>query len=300
MNALLGVEIKHTNMTNQTSILQSYVDPPTEVVKFSNPTTLTPIGAPGDGTQLWKITHNGVDTHAIHFHMFNVQIVNRVGWDGAIKPPDANELGWKDTIRTPLEDIIIATRPIKLTNVPFKLPNSIRPLDVTRPVGSLTGFTNIDPAGNVVSVSNDLTNFGWEFVWHCHLLGHEENDMMRPLALAAEPEAPSSLLATVTGKNATRKVVLSWTDNSLNATNFTVQRALEPTFTTGLLSFPLGKVTTYTDAIGTNTQPLFYRVFASNIVGSTVAGYPQARADSDLSNVQGVNPVLPPSNLTGD
>jgi hypothetical protein len=74
---------------------------------------------------------------------------------------------------------------------------------------------------------------------------------------------------------------------------------LEPTFTTGLLSFPLGKVTTYTDAIGTNTQPLFYCVFASNIVGSTVAGYPQARADSDLSNVQGVNPVLPPSNLTG-
>ena len=24
-------------------------------------------------------------------------------------------------------------------------------------------------------------NFGWEYVWHCHLLGHEENDMMRPI-----------------------------------------------------------------------------------------------------------------------
>ena len=84
--------------------------------------------------------------------MFTVQVVNRVGWDGAVKPPDPNELGWKDTIRTnPLEDVIIATRPIKLTNVPFKLPNSIRPLDVTRPIGSLTGFTNVDPNGNPTS-----------------------------------------------------------------------------------------------------------------------------------------------------
>ena len=39
-------------------------------------------------TQIWKITHNGVDTHAIHFHLFNVQLLNRVGWDGAIRPAD--------------------------------------------------------------------------------------------------------------------------------------------------------------------------------------------------------------------
>ena len=64
-----------------------------------------PIGTLGDGTQIWKITHNGVDTHAIHFHLFNVQLINRVGWDGIVKPPDANELGWKETVRmNPLED----------------------------------------------------------------------------------------------------------------------------------------------------------------------------------------------------
>ena len=56
--------------------------------------------------QFWKITHNGVDTHAIHFHLFNVQLINRVGWDGAIRPPDPNELGWKETVRmNPLEDV---------------------------------------------------------------------------------------------------------------------------------------------------------------------------------------------------
>jgi len=24
-----------------------------------------------------------------------------------------------------------------------------------------------------------MANFGWEYVWHCHILSHEENDMMR-------------------------------------------------------------------------------------------------------------------------
>jgi len=28
-----------------------------------------------------------------------------------------------------------------------------------------------------------MFNFGWEYVWHCHLLGHEENDMMRPIVV---------------------------------------------------------------------------------------------------------------------
>ena len=63
--------------------------------------------------------------------MFNVQVINRVGWDGAISPPDPNELGWKETVRmNPLEDIIVALRPI-IPNLPLDLPNSIRLLDPT-------------------------------------------------------------------------------------------------------------------------------------------------------------------------
>jgi FtsP/CotA-like multicopper oxidase with cupredoxin domain len=33
------------------------------------------------------------------------------------------------------------------------------------------------------TVVNQMTNFGHEFVWHCHILGHEENDMMYPLVV---------------------------------------------------------------------------------------------------------------------
>ena len=112
-----------------------------------------------------------------------MQVINRVGWDGAIRPPDDNELGWKETVRmNPLEDIIVALK-AKVPTFPFTVPDSIRPATtLTKPVGST--FASLDPiTGAPITVSNVMTNFGHEYTWHCHILGHEENDMMRPLVL---------------------------------------------------------------------------------------------------------------------
>jgi hypothetical protein len=50
-------------------------------------------------------------------------------------------------------------------------------------LGSTMGFFGVDHLGNPVTVVNKMTNVGWEYVWHCHLLGHEENDMMRPFVV---------------------------------------------------------------------------------------------------------------------
>jgi len=180
MNATLGTELPLTNFQNQTTIPLGYVDPATEIVRQ------------GD-TQLWKITHNGVDTHFIHFHLFNVQVVNRVGWDGSVRPPDANELGWKDTVRmNPLEDILVALQPITPLT-PWPVPNSVRLNDVT---GMANMFSNLNPFSNGGANTIDgATNFGWEYVWHCHILGHEENDMMRPIMWQVPPRDPSNLVA---------------------------------------------------------------------------------------------------------
>ncbi len=184
MNATLGVELPFTNSTTQTTIPLGYMDPATEIINGSD--AATPVGSLNDGTQIWKITHNGVDTHAIHFHLYNVQLINRVGWDGAIRPPDPNELGWKETVRmNPLEDAIVALRPVA-PDIPFKVGDSIRPLDPTMPIGAPLTLTS-PTDGNPVTVPNDLTDFGWEYVWHCHLLGHEENDMMRPQVMEFAP-----------------------------------------------------------------------------------------------------------------
>ena len=178
MSAKLGLEVPFTNGANQNFILQNFVDPPTELIHNNE-------------VQIWRITHNGVDTHPVHFHIFDVQVLNRVGWDGFIRLPDPNELGWKDTVRvSPLEDTIVALRP-KRPVTPFAVPNSVRPLNPARPLGDMEGFSQIDvtDGGNLVPLmTNKFFNFGTEYVWHCHILSHEENDMMRNVKFVKVPQ----------------------------------------------------------------------------------------------------------------
>lgn len=183
MNAILGTELPFTNSGNQTTVPLGYIDPPTEFVEDNQ-------------IQVWKITHNGVDTHAIHVHLFNLQLINRVGWDGMITPPDPNELGWKETIRmNPLEDTIVALKPVRPV-VPFTLLTSQRPLDPAMPLGAT--WSSFNPlSGGVVTWENVVYNFGAEYVWHCHLLGHEENDMMRPMVFSTNPTLPIATISLV-------------------------------------------------------------------------------------------------------
>ncbi|MGA7827096.1 MAG: FG-GAP-like repeat-containing protein [Geobacteraceae bacterium] len=189
--AKLGLEIPFANAALQTFVLQNFVDPPTETVHNNE-------------IQLWRITHNGVDTHPVHFHLFDVQVINRVGWDGFIRLPDPNELGWKDTVRvSPLEDTIVALKPKNII-VPFALPNSIRPLNPSQPIGSQVGFSQIDTAtGGPLATpqTNELHNFGHEYVWHCHILSHEENDMMRTMVLNTNAQTEILWRNPTTGEN---------------------------------------------------------------------------------------------------
>jgi FtsP/CotA-like multicopper oxidase with cupredoxin domain len=210
MNSLLAVEIPATNWLVQTTIPFANFDPATEFIRDDVPA-------------LWKITHNGVDTHAIHFHLMNVQVINRVGWDGQIRPPDGNELGWKETVRmNPLEDVYVALQPVK-QKLPWPLPDSVRPLDVDRPLGTRSQFTGVDIYNNPIAVANQVVNLGQEYVWHCHLLGHEENDMLRAEVFVVAPEAPSALTAYEIARPRPQGR-LAWLDNSRSAMSFTLQR----------------------------------------------------------------------------
>jgi FtsP/CotA-like multicopper oxidase with cupredoxin domain len=291
MNATLGIELPFTNANNQTTIPYGYIDPATEILTDS----ITPLApAAGDGTQLWKITHNGVDTHAIHFHLFNVQVVNRVGWDGAIRPPDDNELGWKETVRmNPLEDIIVAMRPIA-PKLPFGVPDSQRLLNPAMPVGA--PMDSFDPlTGAPITIANALFNFGWEYVWHCHLLGHEENDMMRPLAFTVRSAVPPAPVLTGTGLG---PFFLSWVDGTpaasattlgdpANEIGFRIERANGTTGAFAAIATTIANATSYTDPLVT-TGLFRYRVVAFNAAGATA------------SNIVTLGPPVPaaPTNLT--
>jgi len=228
MSGNLAIEMQPpaTNAANLN--LYAYSDVPTELVENSTTAKVQVdvLGQLADGTQIWNISHNGVDTHPIHFHIFDVQLISRLGWDNQIKLPRPNELGWKDTVRiSPLMDTIVAVRPVAPL-LPFGVPESVRPLNPALRIGSEMGFSSVDPITGQAYVApsiwapggdpnwpaaqgvhNILWNFGWEYVWHCHILSHEEMDMMRAIVLhvatlAADPFVLDTSLAPA----------LSWTD----------------------------------------------------------------------------------------
>ncbi|AXS81036.1 fibronectin type III domain-containing protein [Dechloromonas sp. HYN0024] len=192
MNATLGAELPATTALTQTTIPLGYIDPVTETL-------------PAGETQIWKITHNGVDAHPVHFHLLNVQVINRVGWDGTLKEPEDGERGWKETVKmNPLEDIIVAVKAARLPPLPgFGVPKSVRVMDPSKPesnpavAGTMNppDFMNIDPLTNIRPAGgqqNVKFNYDWEYVWHCHILGHEENDFMRPFVFTGMSVAPTS------------------------------------------------------------------------------------------------------------
>jgi FtsP/CotA-like multicopper oxidase with cupredoxin domain len=181
LNAKLGTEQAAGNTQGQNTFGFNYADPTTETLKEGE-------------TEIWNIVHNGVDSHTVHWHLFNVQIVNRVDWAGTIKPIDPNERGWKDTIRVhPLENTVVAVRANR-PKLPASwgiLPGSRRPMDVTSAIGTVNpsqfALFPFTPTPANASPVNTEEDFGWEYIWHCHLLGHEENDMMRPMVMQVDP-----------------------------------------------------------------------------------------------------------------
>ena len=134
---------------------------------FSYDQQVTETGMAG-AKQVWTVVNNTGDVHPIHFHLFNVQVVARTDWAGNSLPVDPNEQGWKETVRMfPGTNTTVALK-LDLPKTPFPVKDSIRPRNGAMPFDA---------------VMNPLVNFGHEYVWHCHILEHEEHDMMRPLSV---------------------------------------------------------------------------------------------------------------------
>ena len=302
MSGFLGVETPNAQAGLQNMILHPYIYPPDEVldgIELPPGVSVQPIATANDGTQIWKFTHNGVDTHPVHFHLYDVQLVNRVGWDGIIRKPHPTELGWKDTVRvSPLEDTIVAMRPV-VPHIPEAwggLPNSIRLLDPSMPENAYLEGANtaqreaaglpllaFSPSGEPVDIINHFVNFGWEYVYHCHILSHEEMDMMHAQVVGVAPKAPTFVSAvpssTGKGKNQIFTYKVTWIDTSKNETGFVIERrvagstgpwSIVKTVPSDGLDGPGTNITrTYDDALGNISTPYEYQVYAINVVGDT-------------------------------
>ncbi|HET9555360.1 MAG TPA: multicopper oxidase domain-containing protein [Anaeromyxobacteraceae bacterium] len=134
-------------------------------LRWSDPATEVPrVGA----TEVWQIDNHTGDIHPIHLHLvqFQVQSGSYSGWGGSGSDATAN--GWKDTV------------PIQgwgtVTLVARWAPQDV-PAGGVQPGQNLFDF---DPT----AAKGTTDRFGYPggpgYVWHCHILEHEDNEMMRP------------------------------------------------------------------------------------------------------------------------
>ena len=77
-------------------------------------------------------------------------------------PPAPQEIGWKDTVQA--------------------LPNMVTRILVRFAKADLPANTAANAAGYDFS-----PNHGHGYVWHCHIVDHEDNEMMRPFSVQANP-----------------------------------------------------------------------------------------------------------------
>ncbi len=170
---------------------------------------------PDEGaTELWEIVNLTADAHPIHTHLTQFQLMNRqkfnmnkyepvyeeafpegdfmpaygppLAYDanpailggnpdvtpylqGPVRPPDANEAGWKDTVMVP---------PGMVTRFIVRFAPFDTPLDATDPHFAFDPHSDLSP-----------------YVFHCHIVDHEDNEMMRPYAVTANQNVARTYVA---------------------------------------------------------------------------------------------------------
>ncbi len=120
--------------------------------------------APGS-TEVWELYNATGDAHPIHLHSVKFQLLNR------------QAIAVDDVLGT-----------VQL------LPGGVHP-----PAAWEMGFkdTVIALPGQVTRIKAMFADAG-QFVWHCHIVEHEDNEMMRPFRIGPlQPGQPGAPAASV-------------------------------------------------------------------------------------------------------
>jgi spore coat protein A, manganese oxidase len=107
-----------------------------------------------NSVEIWELVNISDEAHPIHLHLVRFQVLDRrrfeafayrnenvMKYRGDPIPPDANEMGWKDTVRA--------------------------------------------ESGMITRIIIPFEGYAGRYVWHCHILEHEDNEMMRPYDVVA-------------------------------------------------------------------------------------------------------------------
>jgi len=103
-------------------------------------------------TEVWELVNATIDAHPIHLHAVHFQLLDRRGFDTRRYKEDGQ--------------VVYGNR-------------------VLPPTAGESGWkdTILCPPGQVTRIIARFDGVPGKYVWHCHTLEHEDNEMMRPLLL---------------------------------------------------------------------------------------------------------------------
>ncbi len=109
--------------------------------KWTDPTTELPLKGT---TEIWEITNSTANSHPIHLHLVQFQVLDRVSRQTRRDSLEPYELGWNDTVM-------------------------VNRRETVRVIAHFEDFEGL-------------------YVWHCHILEHEDHEMMRRYEVVPGPE----------------------------------------------------------------------------------------------------------------
>lgn len=238
--------------------------PATEIVRLND-------------TEEWDIINTTVDAHPMHLHLVAFQVISRQAFTAFV--PAGTDI----------------------PNQIFTQPSYVSSGPVLAPYPWELGWKDtIDvPPGMVTRIKAKFDIAGDKYVYHCHILSHEEHDMMRPLVVAAPVEATfaagsngsiigtasqsvaySAATGTVTAVPNTGYHFVNWTEGStvvstnaaLSISNVTAPHSYVAHFSTDSFSvqFAAGGNGTVS---GTTSQTVSYLGSAGTVTAVPAAGY---------------------------
>jgi FtsP/CotA-like multicopper oxidase with cupredoxin domain len=152
-------------------------------IAWPSPTTENPAL---DSTEEWEIWNVTGDAHPVHLHLVNFEILGRreIVWDS--HTTEDNRVIPNDTYASPAGDgTYLVTQPVVQHN--GLLGNGFRIMSKTYGpvVPKPAEYVENAPKDMVTALPSQITRIKATFdkpgryVWHCHILSHEDHEMMR-------------------------------------------------------------------------------------------------------------------------
>jgi spore coat protein A len=132
---------------------------------------------PGEGdTEIWEVYNFTADAHPIHLHLVNFQILDRQEFEYQVTGTQTTTQHNGTTGEAPEISHIRKFSSVSVGSEYFEAA----PKDMVTALPGDPEPSSGNPTGQVVRIKAHFNKSG-RYVWHCHILSHEDHEMMRVL-----------------------------------------------------------------------------------------------------------------------